>query len=132
VFTDLEESWEDQSKDLYMDLEDSQDVGGHATSTNEDAPGISAATIVGKLKSLCPSLYFSLTSWERDHLDNTYTSERLPQTSSLLGKVTKPIVSILALVVDSVDPIPKSMASLEPFVGKTSDQNVFRKLVVQT
>jgi hypothetical protein len=42
-----------------MDLEESQDVGAHVASSEEDAHGNSAATFVDKLKSLCPSLYFS-------------------------------------------------------------------------
>jgi hypothetical protein len=76
-----------------MDVEDSQDLGGQAASSDEDTPGNSTATFVGKLKSLCPSLYFSLTAWERDHLDSTFTSERFPQSGSISGRATEPILS---------------------------------------
>jgi hypothetical protein len=31
-------------------------------------------SFVGKLKLHCPSLYFSLSAWERDHLDSSCMS----------------------------------------------------------
>jgi hypothetical protein len=80
----LEEDWEEPSKDHYMDLEEPQDVRDYAALSEEDE-GSSPATFIGKLKSLCPSLYFSLTSWERDQLDSSHSSERLPQSSPHLG-----------------------------------------------
>jgi hypothetical protein len=78
--SDSEDSLEDQSKDLYMDVADSQELGDYAAMRVEDTSGNSVATFVGKLKSLCPSLYFSLSAWERDHLDSTFMPERLPSS----------------------------------------------------
>jgi hypothetical protein len=70
--SDSEDSMEDMSKDLYMNEADSQGDGGVCCSERERKSRIPNDTFVGKLKLHCPSLYFSLTAWERDHLDNTF------------------------------------------------------------
>jgi hypothetical protein len=40
-----------------------------------DSPTYSNNTFIGKLRHYCPSLYFTLSTWERDHLDTFFPSE---------------------------------------------------------
>jgi hypothetical protein len=65
---------EELSKDTMLDLEnkvDSPDINSQPfyPKLPESRDLVDATTISGKLKSICPSLYNSLTSWENNYLD---------------------------------------------------------------
>jgi hypothetical protein len=72
--SDSEESLEASTKDFYMSEADSEELGVLAAGSVEDTPGPISDTFIGKLKTYCPALYFSLSSWERDLLDNSFSS----------------------------------------------------------
>jgi hypothetical protein len=61
-------------------LELSNRLDSPADYTQATLPDFSSAddtevmdSITGKLKHICPSLYFSLSAWERDQLDSSST-----------------------------------------------------------
>jgi hypothetical protein len=67
-----EDSSEDNPTNCYspgMDAQESRDFSG---ARDMDSPDSSNNTFIGKLKHYCPSLYFTLSVWERDHLDTFF------------------------------------------------------------
>jgi hypothetical protein len=58
-----------KTTDLYSPGVDSHGKGDYSPAAVEASPEQSKATIAGKLKLHCPSLYFSLSAWEWDQLD---------------------------------------------------------------
>jgi hypothetical protein len=65
---------DDTVDDLHGDsvtpLEDAQDPMDYPGLCSEESPAALDTTFVGKLKHFCPKLYFSLSAWERDHLNS--------------------------------------------------------------
>jgi hypothetical protein len=49
---------------------DAQESGDYPGMSTEDSPVLLDHTFIGKLKHYCLALYFSLTAWERDHLNS--------------------------------------------------------------
>jgi len=49
--------------------------GAYNLATEEARPTVSLDTIAGKLKTYCPSLFYSLLAWERDSLDPSIVLE---------------------------------------------------------
>jgi hypothetical protein len=74
-----EDSLEDIPADNYSPLMDSQDLGDYSGLRKEESPEPTVTTFIGKLKLLCPSLYNSLSSWERDHLDSVFLTDLVHQ-----------------------------------------------------
>jgi hypothetical protein len=70
--SDSEDSMEEMSKDLYTTGVDTQEAVDYTSARVEESPEQPNTSFVGKLKQYCPSLYFSLSAWERDHLDSTF------------------------------------------------------------
>jgi len=97
-----------------MNIVDSHELGDYAALRTEDTYGNLVATFVGNLKSLCPSLYFSLSTWERDHLDSTFMPKRLPSSVNDSGTSSETDMMRTDPVVDRDDPLPKSVITLEP------------------
>jgi hypothetical protein len=67
-----------------------------------DSPSSSNTTFVGKLRHYVPSLYCTLSAWERDHLNSFYSSE-----SSVAEVTVKTVALDTSLVVSP--PIPETM-----------------------
>jgi hypothetical protein len=67
-----EDSSKDTPVDDYSPLMDAQEPGDYSGLRTEESPEPADTTFIGKLKFYCPSLYFSLSSWERDHLDSVF------------------------------------------------------------
>jgi hypothetical protein len=76
---------EDLPNDFYTSGVDSQEAGDFSTARAEESPEPPNPTFVGKLKLYCPSLYFSLSAWERDHLDSTFLPDLIPSPVADLG-----------------------------------------------
>jgi hypothetical protein len=69
----VEENMEDSTKELYMS-ETKHDMLEEtilcAAASDEDVLEAESDSFLGKLKSFCPTLFFKLSSWERDFLGN--------------------------------------------------------------
>jgi hypothetical protein len=76
--SDAKDSMEDLFNYLYTIGVDSQEAGDFTTTRAEESLEHPNPTFVGKLKLYCPSLYFSLYAWERDHLDSTFLQDLIP------------------------------------------------------
>jgi hypothetical protein len=63
-------------------------------------------TFVDKLKIYCPSLYFSLSAWERDHLDSTFLLDLIPSPVADLGTFSETIPEGSDSVEVRVEPTP--------------------------
>jgi hypothetical protein len=60
-------------------LLDPQDLGDFTGLRKEESPEPTDATFIGKLKLFFPSLYNSLSAWERDHLDSFFHTDSVHQ-----------------------------------------------------
>jgi hypothetical protein len=54
---------------------EAQEQGSYPGAWDLDSPPSSNPTFVGKLRLYVPSLYCTLSAWERDHLDSFYSAE---------------------------------------------------------
>jgi hypothetical protein len=61
-----------------MSEEEPEEVGVFSMGFVEDSTGHFSETFIGKLRNFCPSLYFKLSSWERDFLDKSFPTTTLP------------------------------------------------------
>jgi hypothetical protein len=75
-----EDSLESHSKEQYMSEGDTEEVGDFTSGPVEDSTELLSGTFIGKLRFYCPSLYFKLSSWERDFLDKSFPTTTLPTT----------------------------------------------------
>jgi hypothetical protein len=93
----------------------------------EDRPEQHNLSFVGKLKQHCPSLYFSLSTWERDQLDSTFLSDLVTSPVGFLGKdfeiepmVTVPLagrVETSNVLLPDSEPETVEEPSCSPLVG---------------
>jgi hypothetical protein len=75
-FFEEEESEETMLRKSTRDVSpevDSFDLGTDNSATKGVNQPETLDTVTGKLKSICPSLFFSLSAWERDTLDSSTT-----------------------------------------------------------
>jgi hypothetical protein len=93
-----------------MDAQEPRDFSGVRT---EESPEPTDPTFIGKLKLLCPSLYFSLSAWERDHLDSVFLSDMLHSSEVGKGKDLDSVQEITDLVDDRTMPIPGTVTNQE-------------------
>jgi hypothetical protein len=71
----MEDNLEVHYSDLYMDEE--EDVGLDAVTVDCEA-GVdvdSTGSLIGKIRSFCPNIYFKLSAWERDFVENSVIVE---------------------------------------------------------
>jgi hypothetical protein len=82
---DVDDSMDTQVNDLYMSEGDVEEVGTFTSVSEADSSGTLSDSYLGKLKLYCPSLFFKLSSWEKDFLEKTFPSSlfSLPETTSL-------------------------------------------------
>jgi len=67
---------------------DSYEKGAYNTAAEEARSTVPIDTIASKLKSHCPSLYYSLSTWERDSLDPSNVLEADTSPTTLSGDRT--------------------------------------------
>jgi hypothetical protein len=65
-----EDSMEDTQQAMSHRIDEASDTLDYPGLSSEDNPTTTDSTFVGKLKHYCPNLYFSLSVWERDHLNS--------------------------------------------------------------
>jgi hypothetical protein len=84
--------------------------------SSEDSPSVQDTTFVGKLKFFFPKLYFSLSSWERDHLNNILFPEQTVGNDLASEKttLTEPVLS------DMVGESIRNPAEVFPIGGDTT------------
>jgi hypothetical protein len=73
---------ESPTKDQYMSEGDAEEVGAFTSGNVEDITELLSGTFIGKLRFYCPSLYFKLSSWERDFLEKSYPTTNLLDTEN--------------------------------------------------
>jgi hypothetical protein len=81
-----EDSSEDFPSECYTSLMDSQEQGDFSGARATGSPESLDSIFIGKLKHLCPSPYFTLSAWERDHLDIFFHSYLLHMSVTIKGK----------------------------------------------
>jgi hypothetical protein len=91
-----EDSSDDMPGDSVTPLEEAQDPVDYPGLSSEDSLVASDHTFIGKLKYYFPKLYFSLTAWEREHLNSIlFLEQSLPPVLDK-GKTldTKPEITV--------------------------------------
>jgi hypothetical protein len=89
---------------------DSHDTEVYYNAEGEERPTTTMDTLTGKIKTFCPSLYFSLSSWERDAMDSSTSLGKGNSLDSLVeplldhvgmcptGSVSTPLVQVGAQI----------------------------------
>jgi hypothetical protein len=119
-----EDSTSTQENDLYMSEENAKEVGSFLSVSEADSTGTLTDSYLGKLKYYCPSLFFKLSSWEKDFLEKTihFDTFSTPETSSsvknnlVLGGLNRDDDRVPeALLLDP--PIPSLLGSTTTVLG---------------